>query len=66
VSVIGVKKAKGFKAKLKRNYLKRIKPKKNNALNVKSELKNWMRKQEYVKVVRGSMNKVFLFIVLLG
>jgi len=53
-----VPKAKEFKVKLKHNYLKRTKPKKNNAPNVKSELKNWMKKVEYVKVAKRSMNKI--------
>ena len=56
VNVINVKKASKFKGKLGRNYLKRIKPKKNNVLNVKSELKNWMRRVECVRVVKRSMN----------
>jgi len=37
VNVGGVRKAKEFKGKLKRNCSKRIKPKKNNVPNVKSE-----------------------------
>ena len=48
---------KEFKEKLRKNCLKRIKPKKNHVPNVKSELKNWMRKREYVKVVKRNMNK---------
>jgi len=57
VNADSARKAKEFKGKLKRDYSKRTKPKKNNAPNVKSELRNWMRKQEYVKVVKRSMNK---------
>ena len=37
VNVVGVPQAKKFKEKSKHNYLKRVKKKKNNAPNVKSE-----------------------------
>ena len=37
VNVIGVRKVRKFKGKSKNNYSKRIKPKKNNVPNVKSE-----------------------------
>jgi len=57
VLATNAKKVKEFKVKLSKNYSKRIKPKKNNVPNVKSELKIWMRKVEFVKVVKRSMNK---------
>jgi len=39
VNVIGVRKAKGYRERLSRNYLKRMRVKKNNVRNVKSELR---------------------------
>jgi len=43
-SVGSARKAKEYKQKLRKNCLKRTKPKKNNVRIVKSELRNWTRK----------------------
>jgi len=62
VLATNAKKVKEFKVKLSKNYSKRTKPKKNNVPNVKSELKSWMKRVEFVRVVRESMNnECFVF-----